>query len=529
MLAMKHVAMCLAAVVVCSAQASGQLADLVRTAAFGSAEERKAALARLEATKCTPEQFAAATRVLRRGRKYTPVDEERQVIQVAIENGDDNQKVAVLVQLPTRYDPKKAYPLMVPMGGGPLRSEASAKGQARMMARIWESPARKAGWFVATIADTVSLVQKSRPLRYEILTDVHFRAVRDALFRRYHIDPDRVHATGVSLGSNYSVAYAAAHPDWFAGVVPVSTEGESREWVLRNLNRVGVYVLEGVRDRNIRSITGPRRMKKILDRFETPNVYFEDATQSHVSFREHYPKVLNWLRNRPRDPFPKAVIRVAHDGILMPDKRFFWIEGDTHQAVFRAAADKQKNRIDVHAARVRTLTFHISDLLLDLDRPIVVVVNGKAVFDGKVTRSLAIAAADVAQHADTHRFATARVHVDVPDLENGEKWVATLEPKIRRGRLAFWEMYAMDTLKEKSKALPLRLEAVAREFSLRVAETRKGSPLVVGDRIVAVDGEPMFGASSIAFLDRYLVRRHPTAITATVRRDGELVDLRVRL
>src|SRR5438477_397534 len=80
------------------------------------------------------------------------------------------------------------------------------------------------------------------------------RAVIAALRARYRINPDRIVSTGISLGSNYSIAFAASHADWLSAIVPVSTEGDSRELLLRNLRNVPVYVLEGSLDRNIRAI-----------------------------------------------------------------------------------------------------------------------------------------------------------------------------------------------------------------------------------------------------------------------------------
>ena len=44
----------------------------------------------------------------------------------------------------------------------------------------------------------------------------------------------------------------------------MSTEGDSRELLLRNLKDTPVYILEGSRDRNIWGIEGPRALAEIL-------------------------------------------------------------------------------------------------------------------------------------------------------------------------------------------------------------------------------------------------------------------------
>jgi hypothetical protein len=504
--------------------AQSKLPELVRTAAWGAETERDAALTEIRTRKVSNEQFAEAERALRRGRAYAKPTEKSKRLEVTIDGG---RKLRVDVQWPADYDPKRAYPLMVAMGGGPVPSLGHAQRQGQIMAMIWRAPAQKSKWLVATITDSVSIVAQRSPLRYPMLQDVHFKAVLDAVGRSFHVDTDRVHATGVSLGSNYSLHYAAGHPHWFAGVVPVSTEGESREWVLRNVNRVCVYVLEGVRDRNIRDIAGPRKLKQILESLGTPHVYVEDPNRGHESFRERYPQVLSWLAKHPRDPFPSKVIRTAHRGILMPAKRFYWVAADTHQAIFEASADRKKNEISVKVARAEQLTFYLSDQLVDLGRSLTVRVNGRVVHEGEVPRSLVVAVEDLRATHDPKRFATARLEVKVPSSKAGEAWVATLSPKVQPAPLAYWEMFALDTLKDNAREFPAKLEADA--DGVQVVSAPKGSGLLAGDRLLAVDGEPMFGASSIAFLRSWLVRRSKQRVTCKVRRGKSIVDLVVDL
>src|SRR5262249_50230256 len=152
------------------------------------------------------------------------------------------------------------------------------------------------------------------------------------------------------------------------------------------------------------------------------------------------------------------VLRLAHPGIVMPAKRFYWVEADTHQAAFQASVEG--NVITVNAARARKLTFHLSDRLLKLDKPVVIRVNGKTVHEKKIERSLRVTVEDAAFVKDSERFATARVTADVPDLPVGEKWLATMEPKTKPGLLAYWEDFAVMTWKEERPGLPAEVEQV---------------------------------------------------------------------
>jgi len=403
-----------------------------------------------------------------------------------------------------------------------------------MMLGGWSKPAQEAGWIVAAIEDTVSVRKAGKDLRYHILHADHIQPVLAALRARLAVDPDRIHVTGISLGSNYALAYAAAHPDWFAGIAPVSTEGESREFVLRNLNRVSVFTLEGAKDKNIRGIEGPRAMAKILDRFGYRQRYDEDPDKGHEGFFAKYPTMLQWLSNQPRPPFPQEVLRLAHPGIVMPAQRFYWVEADTHQAAFQASV--RGNVVTIHAARVRRLTLHLADRLLNLDEPIVVRVNGQTVHDKKVERSIRVALVDIVAVGDTERFATARLAIDVPDLAAGEKWLASLAPEVPPGPLAFWEEYAVTTLKEERRKLPTELEPVphpslpAGGVALRVKAVPADSMLRPDDLLVAFDDEPFFAdADGAAFLRDYLWRTTGKALRLKVIRAGAMKDITVQL
>jgi pimeloyl-ACP methyl ester carboxylesterase len=505
---------------------------LVRHAVWGLPPVRKQALDELAKLPITPERVRQVEALIRAGRPYEAIKEAKQSISVAI---DGDRQLQVNVLLPPGYDPAKRYPLMVAMGGGPIANEKQAKGQANGMLNVWSKPAQEAGWITAAIEDTISVRKLGKALRYPMLRDEYFRAVLDGLVERYAIDPNRIHATGISLGSNYSLVYAAAHPDWFAGIAPVSTEGESREHVLRNVQHVSIYVLEGAKDKNIRSIDGPRAMAKILDGFGYRHRYEEEPDKGHEGFVVKYPAVLKWLAERQRQPFPREVLRVPNPGIVMPAKRFYWVEADTHQAAFQASVEG--NVITVNAARARKLTFHLSDRLLKVDKPVVIRVNGKTVHDKKLDCSLKVALEDAAHLNDSERFATARVTVELPDLQAGEKWLTTLEPKTKPGLLAYWEDFAVQTWKEERPGVPADMEQLNEGAklpsgfaALRVKSTPENSSLRSGDLVLEVDNEPFFAATDgVAFIRDYLWRTSGKSLRLKIERAGERMDLAMPL
>jgi hypothetical protein len=371
-----------------------------------------------------------------------------------------------------------------------------------------------------------------------------------ALRGRYRINPDRVVSTGISLGSNFSIAYAAAHPQWLSAIVPVSTEGDSRELLLRNLKNVPVYVLEGAKDRNIRAIVGPRALRDIVSSFGYDLTYREFGDRAHEGFQEHYGDVLRWLDARPRQVYPREVLRVPHAGIVPPSRRMHWIEADTRQALFKAAV-AGPSRIDVTARWARTLKLYLHDRLLDLDRPVEVWVNGIKAFAGVVPRSIPTALEQSALLKDERciyaAIVTVRVPAAGPSIAAGQRLWKELTPVHPEGTRSFWEMYATRALEERFSSVgfdgdeedaPPAAHLDGEQVAIRVKQATPASAVAAGglragDLVLEVKGEPFFrGNGGVAALYRWLIRelRSDAAdYPFVVWRDGQRLTLPVRL
>ncbi len=461
--------------------------------------------------------------------------------------------VPVLVQLPSRYDARTDWPLMFAMHGGPPGTAAQARSGAERMLRVWADAAEDAGWIVAAPALTPSVVAGARTeqrLPYELFHPEQARAVIDALRARYRINSDRMVSTGISLGSNYSIAFATAHPDWFSAIVPVSTEGDSRELLLRNLKSVPVYLLEGSQDKNIRAITGPRALRDILASFNYDLTYREFGDRAHEGFQEHYGDVLRWLETRPRQTRPREVIRVPNAAITPLGRRVHWIEPDTRQAFVHAFVSGP-SRIDITARWARTVRVYLHDRLVNLDRPVEIRVNGVNAFTGRVSRSALTALRGARARGDERLIDAAGISVDVaatPEaIAIAERAFNELTPKHAEGTLSFWEMYATRALEERmpslgfdgtEEALPAGVKAAGEQVALRVRQIAPTGPLSAsglkaGDLLVEFGGEPFFrGRGAVTGLHHWLIRELRAAAapyTMVVWRDGRRVESTIQV
>jgi len=457
--------------------------------------------------------------------------------------------VPLLVQLPPGYTPAKTWPLIWAMHGGPPSRADQIRGSAERMIRVWSEAAARAGWIVAAPGLTPSLTADGRSekrLPYEVLHPEQADTVIQALRARYHINPDRIVSTGISLGSNYSLHFAIARPGWFSAIVPVSTEGESRELPLRNLQSTPVYILEGARDPNIWSIEGPRALANILTGFHYDQTYREFPGRGHEGFEEHYDDVLRWLELRPRDNYPREVLRVPHSAITPVGRRVRWLETDTRQGVADAEVTSS-SRISVTALWTREITLYLHDRLVDLDKPIEVWINGTKAFAGAVPRSIATALEEARSLADERRIYAAKLRLKVPAgteaLQAGRKLWTDLQPRQPELTLSFWERFAVGALEERfpsvgiegtEVAMPSGLPAVPTQTAIRVTRVQTDGPfaasgLRAGDLIIEVAGEPFFrDKSGLAGLRQWLMRElrvEPLSFPLLVWRDGQSLTL----
>ena len=451
----------------------------------------------------------------------------------------DGRAIPVFVQPPPGFNASQRWPLMLAMHGGPTRDQTSALRGALRMLSVWLEPAAEAGWLIVSPAMTHVVARGPRTvdrLPYEILRADQIDAILQQVARRYPVDPNRIVSTGISLGSNFSIAFAAARPDRLAAIVPVSTEGESREHLLRNLMHVPTFVLEGALDPNIRAVQGPRALDAILNAFEYDHVYRELPDRSHEGFEEHYPEVLRWLAERPRRNYPLEVVRVPHRGIMPLARRVHWIESDTRRGLVRARV-VSRHRIDVEARWARSLRVYVHDRLVDLDAPFEIRVNGESVHRGMVERSIDFARNDVRATGDLGHTYAGVVEVDVPtsaeSLKVARRLSASLRVRHPEGVLSFWETYAMRSLEDRLPPLGLvgrETEAANREqMSIRIDDVAEDSAffragLRRGDVLVEVDGEPFFEGSGLDGLRSWLVREleeTPREVSLRIRRGGK--------
>ena len=230
------------------------------------------------------------------------------------------------------------------------------------------------------------------------------------------VDPNRVYLMGYSAGGDGVYQLAPRMADRFAAAAMMA--GHPNDASPLGLRNLGLTIHVGANDNGYhRNKVAAEWGRKLADlRAADPGGYAHDV-QIHEG-RGHWMNLedkaaLPWTAAFTRNPFPDKV--VWHQSPVTHD-RFYWIAVPKGLAkagqLVVASRDGQNVRIE-KAEGVDSLTVMLSDVMLDLDKPVKVSQNDKVLHDGPVPRTLTSLRTTLAGRGDPELMFEASVNVSV--------------------------------------------------------------------------------------------------------------------
>lgn len=330
--------------------------------------------------------------------------------------------VTYQLQLPPEYDPYRRYPAIVTLNGeastpknqidwwaGELGKNGTRAGQASrhgyiVIAPVWtEEHQRKYGYSAREHAAVLN-------------------SLRDAC-RRFAIDTDRVFLTGHSMGGDAAWDIGLAHPDLWAGVIPVVAQADrycALYW--ENARYVPFYVIAGELDGGS-LFRNARDLDRYLRRgFDTTVV--EYLGRGHEDFHDEVLRLFEWMGHFRRNFFPREF---ACKTMRPWDNYFWWVEGQgmPPQTVVDPtnwppptgtlplpvkASINNKNGISVHIGTSQ-VTIWLSPKMIDFKQRTTILVNGRRLNgpDQTIRPDLRVLLEDVRTRGDRQHPFWARV------------------------------------------------------------------------------------------------------------------------
>ena len=317
-----------------------------------------------------------------------------------------------IVQLPLEYDPLRHYPTIITLGDSGVKPE--------QMVDFWAGQPNKAGERLGQAARHGYIVisvdwQRPHQFTYDYSAREHhavLSSLRDAC-RRFSIDVDRVFLTGHGIGGDAAWDIAIAHPDLWAGVIPiVATADKYVGRYAENAEYLNWYMVAGELD-------GDRFARNAvqIDRYMKPKVditVVEYQGRGYEPFGDEILRIFEWMGLRERK-LPQKFDCVS----MRPWDTFFWwleVEGLSQKSMVAPAnwppprtarpAQIESKRLETNKLSVKVqaekVTVWLSPEIVDLNQRLVVELNGRALTppDRTVRPDITVLLEDVRTRAD---------------------------------------------------------------------------------------------------------------------------------
>lgn len=324
------------------------------------------------------------------------------------------QPTEYTIVVPPEYHPLRSYPAVVVLNDG--------RGMARAL-EAWMPEAMRRGFIL--IAPDYMAPGPSADYRYT--PDEHAAvqlAIRDAR-KRFAIDADRLFLAGSLLGGNAAWDIGLAHPDLFAGLVPIS--GLPAKYVTRTRDHaqyLPLYFAIGDLSTASTATVVFEPLRALIAR-SWDITYVEYARRGLEDLPEEIPTILDWMEVHRRttyrqefevaacrpgdDRFWGVVVREFSPGRAIPPEAVDPLGKDLDPATIEMKTSTLGNLISLTVSGIDKLDLWLPPAGLDYSQKLQVRVNRKRLFNDLVKPDLGAMLEDVRLRGDRRQVYWARV------------------------------------------------------------------------------------------------------------------------
>ena len=304
----------------------------------------------------------------------------------------DQPEFEYLIQLPPEYDPYRRYPCVVSLCGAGSTPKAqidwwSGVYNEQLKTRVGQGA--RHGYVVIAPKWT-----KQHQSKYEFSAREHVAvlfSLRDAC-RRFAIDTDRVFLSGHSMGGDAAWDIGLAHPDLWAGVLPiVATAGKYITHYWENGRQVPMYFVAGELDGNKTSIN-KTEWNRYLNKHSYDSTVVMFQGRGHEHFHGEIQRMFAWMAVHQREFFPQQflcksmrpwdnyfwwaeIADLPSQSIVMPVS---WPKSNVKAAKTEGRFIRESNRVILDTA-AKNVTVWLSPEMVDFTERIVVTVKRRSV------------------------------------------------------------------------------------------------------------------------------------------------------
>ena len=293
--------------------------------------------------------------------------------------------------VPTKYEPKKAYPLILCI---PDKGERPSE-------HLTEK------WISQDIRDNAVLAAVPMPEDPAMWSEAGTQgkwggaAYLLTVFRdtsaTYATDFDRVYIAGRGVGVATAMSIASRNPDRFAGIIGRS--GDPTELPAENF-------------KNLPTLFAGAGGGATAFAEKCTKLGYENCT---IKPEGTEADVWSWVKDHPRIANPPQVVLLP--GSPIPN-RAYWLEvrpwDGQGRAIVHGTVDRPSNTITIDGEGVTAVSLYFNDILVDLDKPVKIICNG-AEHNDVIPRNLGTTLdLIVGKRSDPGKLYTATKEYDLP-------------------------------------------------------------------------------------------------------------------
>lgn len=303
-----------------------------------------------------------------------------------------------------------------------LHGGGAGSGDAETAKSPWNGIVTGEGW--AAIFPEV--LEKTEAAWGDEITEKYVLELLEAAKRTQKIDTNRIYLGGHSMGGYGTWTIGGRNADQFAGLMafagaatPYRDPKNSKhilgiqEGILPNLRNVPIYVYHSKDDPQVDFETNDFAIKELDNLQKEHGGYehqFEATDGKGHAFPDPRPAV-DFIHKHARDPRPKKFV---WQPLRRWKRMFYWLWWDNPDASAIVIAEvKAKNEIEIITKNLKEppqgLSVLLDERLVDLEKDVVIKLNGEEKFRGRVARSLAVLAMTALERRDPEMLFSARV------------------------------------------------------------------------------------------------------------------------
>lgn len=248
--------------------------------------------------------------------------------------------------------------------------------------------------------------------------DTLFSMAIQAAMVKYDVNPNKVYIMGYSAGGDGAYRMAPRMADrWAAAAMMAGHPGEASPLNLRNIGfTLWMGEHDAAYDRNILAVKFGERMDSLHRADPEGYVHETHIMKGKGHWMDRADTVaVGWMSQFVRNPYPDRVVWRQEETNQRTGFYYLSVSTDEAKGGMEVRVDRRENVFEILRNDYNTLYINLNDRMVDLDKPVTVLYEGRTIFRGRVPRRARHIAASIDDRADPEYIFYAQIKI-----KNGE-------------------------------------------------------------------------------------------------------------